>query len=216
MHRKNNLLLAALGAALALGAILNQTNSAEPPKTAAAKPAAQPAKPAAAGAQSPSPIDKTFLTASDLGPRYKLTEEHYGNLGDQPKAFAKFKGQHSGIKVFQGPLDSPIQRVVDIRWVFPDAKLAQSFLDGSPEIAEGQPPWKDFKPVGSSCRVHGGLNMVALRRKAGVMHHYYYIFREGRCVVKLYVSEGMLSKDHPTTASIYPIAQKADERCKGF
>jgi hypothetical protein len=186
-------------------------------KAAATKASQNKAPDAKATAQSPGAIDKTFLTPADLGTGYKMTEQHFGSLGDQPKSFANFKGENSGIKAFEGPLDNPCQRVVDIRWVFPNEKLAQNFLDAAQaEISEGVAPTRGYKPVGASCKAYGGVNMKALQMKAGVYYHYYYIFREGRCIVKVYVSEGLISKGHPTPDLVYPLAVAAAKRCKGF
>lgn len=157
------------------------------------------------------------MTPADLGEEYKIAEEKEGNLGDQPKTFQKYKGEYSGIRVMLGNELFPTQRVVDIRWVFPDAKLAQKFLEETQTVlSEGAGQVRDAKSPGAGGKVYGGVNHIALQMKAGVFYHYYYIFREGRCVAKVYGTEGRLSKGHPTPASMLPIAEKAAAHCKGF
>lgn len=185
---------------------------------APAKPADAKVTPAPAPKpRKPSPIDKTFLQPSDFPAGYKLVEEHYGSLGDQPKAFAANKGLESGIKVYEGPLDTELNRIVDIRWTFPNEKLAKQFLqDCGKQLGEGADEATGWaKPRGSEGRVFGGANPALLRRKA-LIYHWYYIFREGRVVVKLYGSEGLISKKHPNPDDMLPFAEAAVKRCKGF
>lgn len=204
----------------ALLALLTVAAPCLPVSAADNKPAGKPAdtKPApAAKPHTPSPIDKTFLQPADLPPNYKLVEEHYGSLGDQPKAFAVNKGLESGIKVYEGVPDAALSRIVDIRWTFPNEKLAKQFLqDCGKQLGEGADEATAWaKPRGSEGRVFGGANPLMLRRKS-LIYHWYYIFREGRVVVKLYGTEGLISKRHPHPDDMLPLAEAAIKRCKGF
>lgn len=203
-------------ASLFLSACAVDTTKTPPPATRPAATDKTPAASANTGALNKN-YAKIFLTPADLGKDYNVAEEKEGNLSDQPKTYQKYKGEYSGIKVLLGDELLPIQRVVDIRWVFPDAKMAQKFLDETQTLlSEGAGPVRDAKSPGAGGKVYGGVNHVALKMRAGVFYHYYYIFREGRCVVKVYGSEGRLSKGHPTPALMLPIAEKAAAHCKGF
>ncbi|MFN8655610.1 MAG: hypothetical protein U0105_04675 [Candidatus Obscuribacterales bacterium] len=182
-----------------------------------AKAGAAPAAAPATKPHTPSPIDKTFLQSADFPAGYKLVEEHYGSLGDQPKAFTANKGVESGIKVYEGPLEAPLNRIVDIRWTFPTEKQAKQFLqDCGKQLGEGADDATGWaKPRGSEGKVFGGANPLMLRKKT-LIYHWYYVFREGRVVVKLYGSEGLLSKRHPGPDDMLPFAEAAIKRCKGF
>jgi len=161
--------------------------------------------------------DKIFLTPADLPGGFKMTEAHLDGLSDSPPAFAACHGQDSGLKVFQAGESAPLQRVVDIRWTFPNAADAEKFFQlSSQTLSEGAPVIPDAKAVGEDCKAYGGENTLGMDLGAGSFYNYYYIFRSGRVVAKIYGSEGAMAKSHPTLEMLLPFAQTAANKCKSF
>jgi hypothetical protein len=90
-----------------------------------------------------------------------------------------------------GERGAAIWTLVDIRWVFPDEEAAARYhrerLDFN---SEGQPLVPDAPAVGQECAVYGG---TVVRDNGGVevvLTMYYYLFRVGRVVVKLFACKG--------------------------
>jgi hypothetical protein len=161
--------------------------------------------------------DKIFLNPSDLPKGFKMTESHLDGLSDSPAVFAACHGLQSGLKVFQTDDSAPLQRVVDINWTFPTANDAQKFIEAASEkLSEGAPLIQSAKTVGEDCKAYGGENKMGALLGSGSFYDFYYIFRSGRVVVKLYGSEGATAKTHPNLAMLLPIAQAAAGKCQNF
>lgn len=170
----------------------------------------------AARAEATSNFSQVFTNATDLPKGFKQTEEHL-LLSDNPPAFKSCNGENSGLRVFQAEPSATLQRIVDIRWTFPNADDAQKFFDASHKsLSEGTPLLADAKPVGDSCKVYGGENKLAAMLSGDSFNQYFYIMRVGRVVAKVYGSEGPSASSHPTVEMMLPAAQAAAKHCAGY
>lgn len=105
--------------------------------------------------------DAIYLNLSDLPPGFKMTEDYHSKktMTDAPPAFAKYGGIRNALKVFQGPETASLQRVVDIRFVFPDHKAAEAFLQESMgQLGEKMPQVRNAPTVGDGSLLLGGEN----------------------------------------------------------
>jgi hypothetical protein len=128
--------------------------------------------------------------------------------------YTELKGQRAGFKVWMHKDDSnPVWRVVDIRFVFPDADAAKKYLEGSLDsLSEGTPENADAPKVGDDCRVFGPVN-PKLKEILGVeMRAYTYVFRKGNVVVKLFVAEGGSSREKLDSKTVAALAEKVLKR----
>lgn len=156
-------------------------------------------------------FEELFLTAKEL-PRKMRMEQDSRRSGPEPdKAFIKYHGEHAGLVVWKGEHNDPIWRVVDIRWVFPSEAEAAAFYkatlktnsENKPEIAIATTiEIPDFHVFGGTEILRGNLELT----------HYYYIFRVGRVVAKLYVAQGYLSKEKLKMEKVQKLADKVCER----
>ena len=78
------------------------------------------------------------------------------------KMYAKLGGKFTGLCAWEpeksGQEINHINRIVDLRWVFPDAVSAKAYLkDQLGAMAEGQDPVKSPPKVGEECWVFGGV-----------------------------------------------------------
>lgn len=161
-------------------------------------------------------FDKLFLTPADLPHGFKMTQQDASSKDESPN-FARFKGEMSGMKIFQGPADASLQRIVDIRYAFPNEQLAQQFLQAArTELSEKTPEVTTFKPVGSECKVFGGVSKLAVAMGLEPFNQWFYTFREGRVVVKLFGAPGPAATGDLRLEKMVPIAQSADKHCKGY
>jgi hypothetical protein len=104
------------------------------------------------------------------------------------REFARHQGVQSGFAVWMGPSDAPVWRLVDIRWTFPSATLADGFLHAAMKAnSERQPPFAGARPIGEGCEVFGGEVTTPFGTK---MTMFYYIFRVDNVVVKLFIAQG--------------------------
>jgi hypothetical protein len=144
-----------------------------------------------ARAEPPDPgrYDALFLQPADFTSRMQKAND-YRRMGSPPAdaAFAKHRGLHFGFASWQSPPGpGAFWQVVDIRWVFPTPAQAAAYheatlrahSEGAPRI-DGAPPPRDAVDV----HVFGGA-----RTSKGIpISNYFYIFRVGRVVVKLFVA----------------------------
>lgn len=130
-----------------------------------------------------------YLEQDDL-PGMSLVQDS-ADAGPDPGdyAFAACDGLGSGLRAWMAPETGPVWRLVDIRFVFPDAARASAYhAERLLANSELNPPVPDAPPVGEECRVFGGTRPVPM---AGIeMTTWFYVFRVGRVVVKLFVAQG--------------------------
>lgn len=161
-----------------------------------------------------------YLTASEVGPGFSVKEDHIeGPLQDNPAAFQKYGGQRSGLQVFTTKnFDEVLNRVVDLRWTFPDAQSAQAFLRESvAKLAENMPQVRNAPTVGDSSLLVGGENeMLKVMTGESGINNFAYLFVSGRVVGKVYGSQGSQVKNSLTADMLLPIAKRAALRCKNF
>jgi hypothetical protein len=151
-----------------------------------------------------------YLERGDL-PGMRLTQDSRDKGADPgDKAFNELGGLKSGMVVWMGDNDAPVWRVADIRWVFPTVTAAKKYHEAQlQKNSEGENEADQWAPVGSECHVFGGTrNFQSVR-----MTHYFYIFRKGRTVVKLYVAQGPNVQGQKLTPDVVkPIADKVAAR----
>ena len=171
---------------------------------------------APAAAIPPAGSDDLFLTAADL-PGMQMTQDsrHAGaDPGDAP--YAAHHGQGGGMAVWMAEGDAPAWRLVDIVWVFPSADDAKGFhQEDLARNSEGAPEILGAPKIGDECRVYGGTRMQPLL--GADMTDYYYIFRTGRVVHKLYVAESPnVAAGTLKAADVAAIAARVQVRSAGF
>jgi hypothetical protein len=160
---------------------------AAPGDRQAALPAAAPPRSGAAA-----PVDRAaaaYLEQDDL-PRMSLVQDCAGaGPDDGDYAFAACDGMASGFRVWMAPESDPVWRLVDIRFVFPDAARASAYHTERLAVnSELNPPVPDAPGVGEECRVFGGTRSIPT---LGIdMTAYTYVFRVDRVLVKLFAAQG--------------------------
>jgi hypothetical protein len=129
-----------------------------------------------------------FLTEEDIGGKMYMEQDTRLQGPDTVEvAFPKYQGLFAGFACWMAGVDQPVMRVVDIRWVFPTCWQASAFHAAQLDInSEGNPPLLDALPVGEECRVF----YAKIKMPQFVLRHFFYIFRLGRVVVKLYCAQG--------------------------
>jgi hypothetical protein len=160
---------------------------------------------------------KIYLGADDL-PGMKMVQDSKGMGADKgDKDYVAQGGLRSGLAVWEpakeGQAVNHINRMVDIRWVFPSAAAAQAYLQNQlPSMAENTPPVKSPPRVGQESYVFGGINEVSAAL-GDPMRSYIFAFRQDNVVVKFfaaeYAADGQL---RPLT--MIPMCQKIVERIK--
>jgi hypothetical protein len=142
-----------------------------------------------------------FLEQADVESGMERIQDtrHQGPDRDDGE-FAYNQGIACGFAVWQGAADQPISRLVDIRFVFPTCWQASSYHAARLLAnSEGWPRVEAAPEVGDECFVFGGTGD---RLGLGVaMTNFYYVFRIGRVVVKLYMMQGLESGE-PLTPEI--------------
>jgi len=161
------------------------------PRTAGDRPAIVPAPVRPSGRTSGPWADEAylqlFLEAADLPAgmtRHQDSRTRGADPGDQ--AFAQYGGLQSGLARWGGGAGHPIDRLIDIRWLFPAEGAATAYHQATLQTnAEGMPPLASAPSVGQTCRVFGGtVEMLGTR-----VTSYLYLFTVGPAAVKLYLAE---------------------------
>src|SRR5207302_832568 len=130
-------------------------------------------------------------------------------------AFARFGGVGSGLARWQGLPDGAIDRLIDIRWLFPTVEAARAYHRATLAAnAEGCPTVSGAPAVGTDCVVAeggstAGAMMQAITGTAEAFVSFFYLFTAGPVVVKLYANQaphGELSLEamHALAARIPP------------
>jgi hypothetical protein len=151
-----------------------------------------------------------YLERGDL-PGMRIAQDSRDKGADPgDSAFREHGGLKSGMVVWTGDSDAPVWRVADIRWVFPSVSAAKKYHEAQlGKNSEGEGEADRWAPVGSDCHVFGGTRTMSNVR----MTHFFYIFRKGRTVVKLYVAQGPGVQGQKLTPDmVKPIADKIASR----
>lgn len=151
---------------------------------------------------------KLYLEAGDLPPGMKRTQDSRTKGADEGDTeFKKLGGERSGLAVWMGASDQPVWRLVDIRWVFPDAEAAAVYHKARlRQNAENQPRVPGAAPVGQDGYVFGGsISMMGMD-----IVNYLYLFRVDRVLIKLYVAQDPQMKGTQLRPELVkPIAERA-------
>lgn len=136
-----------------------------------------------------------FLEVGDL-PKEMMKREDNRKVESNANAgtaFVPCQGEHWGLAVWTSPDSSglPLERLVDIRWVFPHEAQANTFHKAMLEVnRDGEPPLPDAPKVGTDCYIFGGANVsqayYAMTGKTIIITQFIYLFRFANVVVKLY------------------------------
>jgi hypothetical protein len=159
--------------------------------------------------------EKTFLGEDDL-PGMKLGQNSKGMGPDKgDDAYAKLGGKFTGLAIWnpakEGTEVNHMSRIVDLRWVFPDAASAQAYeKDQLKAMAEGMEPVKNAPKVGDDCYVFGGVLNLGL---GDPLRNYIFVFRKNNVLVKFYACEFDAKGDLRPLAMV-PMCQKIVDRIK--
>ncbi len=129
-------------------------------------------------------------------------------------AYVRHGGQQAGMAIWMGPAETPVWRLVDIRWLFPSAADAAAYQRATLGLtSEGYAEIPGAPRVGSECRVFGGTRFEPTLRRN--FTQYFYVFRVGRAVVKLHVVQGpSVAGVKLTPELVKGIAERAAERVR--
>jgi hypothetical protein len=135
-----------------------------------------------------------FLGPAELPSNLVLVQDSRMNGPDRgDAAFRGYGGLYAGMAIWMGAGEDAIWRLVDVRWVFTTDTFARAYIEATLKAnAEGQPEIPDVPKVGSDCHVFGGTRFEPTLKKD--LTQYYYIFRVGRVVVKIYTAQGPVVK----------------------
>jgi hypothetical protein len=147
-----------------------------------------------------------FLQADDIPGHLTRQEVPQGPIlppGDY--AFAACDGVHVELRRWAGA--GTISRLIDIRFVFPDAERAAAYhAERVLAASEGYPPIEEAPLVGEDCHVFGGtFPMKSGERDATI---YFYVFRVRNVVVKLFAAQETDAAECLTTTHVQRIAER--------
>lgn len=156
----------------------------------------------------------TYLYQDDMGPLHEWVQDSRLNAPDPgDEDFARLRGLRSGLSVWLAGQDQPVWRVVDIRFEFGSAEEAAAYHEARiVPNSEGKPEVAGAPAVGEECRVFGGTETLKFGGVTVMMTAYYYLFRVGRVVVKLFAAQGQESRDKLTSRHLAPLAERIRER----
>ncbi|HEX3251655.1 MAG TPA: hypothetical protein VHS05_19625 [Pyrinomonadaceae bacterium] len=156
----------------------------------------------------------TYLDQKDMGPSMPWVQDsriHRPDQGDD--AFARLHGSHTGLSCWQTNVRATIFRVVDIRFLFNNAQDAAAYHKERLQAnSEGHPPVPGAPQVGEECHVFGGTNSLEHRGMKITLTGFYYVFRVGRMVVKLFAMQGVEATRPLTPEDLVPLAKRIVER----
>jgi hypothetical protein len=103
------------------------------------------------------------------------------------ETFRRCFGLRSGLLAWQAPINSAIERIVDIRWVFASEDMAMAYHQQTLQInCENMPYLQNAPPIGTECYVFGGRVDMGLAQ----ITSYIYLFRVKTVIIKFYVAQG--------------------------
>jgi hypothetical protein len=157
----------------------------------------------------------TYLNQSDVGPALRWVQDSRVRRADPlDDVFARLHGRRSGLSVWLDEMDCTIWRMVDIRFLFDTAAEATAYHHERLQYnSEGKRPVRQFRSVGQECHVFGGTDKLPVPGgKELSMTAYYYIFRVGRVVAKLFVAQGQEATEWLRPEDVVPLAQRIADK----
>jgi hypothetical protein len=161
------------------------------------------------------PYLSTFLDQTDVDPSLRWVQDsRIGRPDPDDEAFDRLHGSQSGLSVWLSDVGSAIWRMVDIRFLFnTPAEAATYHRERLQANSEGKPPLSEFPAVGEDCHVFGGAESIATTGAVSIcMTSYYYVFRVGRVVVKLFAAQGQESAESLRPEHLRPLAERIVEK----
>ena len=155
-----------------------------------------------------------YLDEGDLPPPMKLVQDSRDSKPDpDDDQFDPLGGIHTGFCAWVSDAFQPIWRLVDIRFVFSDPASASAYHRIQlPKNSEGQPPVSEVEMVGEECHVFGGTRQAELNDVQMAVTSYFYIYRVGSVVVKLFAAQGVESQVELQPKHLLPLAKRIAER----
>ena len=152
-----------------------------------------------------------YLVGDDLPDMTLVQDSATSGPDDGDYAYAACDGMGTGLRVWLGLPTQSIWRIVDIRFAFPDAARAAAYhAERLVANSEGHPALPDAPLVGDECHVFGGSRAMA---PLGVdMTMFFYVFRVGAVVVKLFVAPGPQATQPLDIEDVHAIAQRVIAR----
>lgn len=129
-----------------------------------------------------------FLETREVPAGLQLTQDSRMRGSDpNDEIFRRCFGLRSGLIAWQAPINSVIERIVDIRWVFPNEDMARAYHQQTLQSnSENMPYIQNAPQVGTECYVFGGRIDMGLAQ----ITSYIYLFRVKTVVIKFYVAQG--------------------------
>jgi hypothetical protein len=158
----------------------------------------------------------TYLDQVDVGPSMPWVQDsRIRPHDDDDQAFARLHGRQTGLSAWQTDIDKTIWRIVDIRFLFDNAQDAAVYhRERLTANSEGQPTVPGAPTVGEDCFVFGGTNSMEFGGVTLTLTSYYYIFRVGKVVAKLFVAQGPDAKKRLTTKRVANLAKRIVQRIR--
>lgn len=146
---------------------------------------------------------KLFLEKADVPPGFWNKAGVQGGPDCPDDAnYASCRGEWFGMSTWNTQAATPGApwRIVDIRWIFPSAELARSYMQQSLGfLSEGMPPLQPPPSAGQECALFGGNAagdmMQMLTGKSAQLLTYLSVFRQDLVVAKIYAAEGQEALD---------------------
>ena len=149
-----------------------------------------------------------FLEARELPATLQMAQDSRMRVADpNDEAFRRCEGLRSGLVAWQGQIGAMIERVVDIRWVFPNEEKAKIYHQQTLQVnSENMPYLQNVPTIGMDCYVFGGKVDFGVSSVTS----YIYLFRVQSVVVKFYVAQG--EGQNLPISSVASLAQNAFNR----
>ncbi|HWF87929.1 MAG TPA: hypothetical protein VN659_03815, partial [Pyrinomonadaceae bacterium] len=155
----------------------------------------------------------TYLDHTDIANLPWVQDSRLNSPDPGDEAFTRLHGSLTGLSAWQTDMDQTVWRLVDIRFVFDDAEQASAYHHDRLKVnSEGYPPIEGAPAVGEECFVFGGTQSNEMGGISFSLTAYFYIFRVGRVVAKLFAAQGPQAKEPLTPEALVPLAQRIVQR----
>jgi hypothetical protein len=162
----------------------------------------------------PAQYASLYLGEADLPASLSLSQDSRAQGPDAGDFwFTLHAGIHCGFQVWQGDIADTVWRVVDIRYVFPDEQAAAIYLETRRQaLCENSPILEEAATVGGSGTVSGGPMAYPVGGAEAELTVYYYVFRVGSVVAKLFAAQGQETAEPLVPEAIKPLAERVADR----